>query len=150
MQINVFSIQKNKDEFKQIEEYIKMSSSWANLVNLPKFNQNIAKAQEISKEKAQISYEQIYEPYLSGFCVGLDEKGKELDSIEFAKLLKNKTKISFFIGGAYGFNKSFKAKMDQIISLSKFTLAHKIAKLVLFEQIYRALSINANHPYNKI
>ena len=87
---------------------------------------------------------------MSGFCVGLDEKGKELDSIEFAKLLKNKTKISFFIGGAYGFNKSFKAKMDQIISLSKFTLAHKIAKLVLFEQIYRALSINANHPYNKI
>ena len=44
---------------------------------------------------------------------------------------------------------NFKAKADKIISLSRLTLAHKIAKLLLFEQIFRALCINANHPYHK-
>ena len=64
-------------------------------------------------------------------------------------MLKDKSAVSFFIGGAYGLSENFKAKADKIISLSRLTLAHKIAKLLLFEQIFRALCINANHPYHK-
>ena len=72
-----------------------------------------------------------------------------LDSFEFSKLFLAKNKVSFFIGGAYGLSTNFKSKMDKIISLSKMTFAHKIAKLVLYEQIFRGLCINANHPYHK-
>ena len=45
--------------------------------------------------------------------------------------------------------KILRRKMDKIISLTKLTLAHKIAKLMLFEQIFRGLCINAGHPYHK-
>ncbi|WP_141080836.1 23S rRNA (pseudouridine(1915)-N(3))-methyltransferase RlmH, partial [Campylobacter lanienae] len=48
-----------------------------------------------------------------------------------------------------GLGDNLRAKMDKLVSLSRLTLAHKIAKLVLYEQIFRALCINANHPYHK-
>ncbi len=149
MQIDVFSIQKTADDYPQIEQYSKMCSAWANVKNVNKFNSTIAKAQTLGKESAQKAYDEAYAPHSSGYCVGLDEKGVELDSMDFAKLLANQTKISFFIGGAYGHSENFKQKMNKLVSLSRLTLAHKIAKLMLFEQIYRGLSINANHPYHK-
>lgn len=150
MLINVYCIEKNNDEFRhEINQYIKMSSKWAKIADINKFNQLIAKAHNISPTHAQNAYENEYLKCLDGFCVILDELGEELNSFEFAKLLENHSKISFFIGGAYGFSQDFKNKADKIISLSRFTLAHKIAKLILFEQIFRALSINSNHPYHK-
>ena len=64
-------------------------------------------------------------------------------------LLKDRNQISFFIGGAYGLGDNLRGEMDRLVSLSRLTFAHKIAKLVLYEQIFRALCINANHPYHK-
>ena len=66
-----------------------------------------------------------------------------------AKLISDKTQISFFIGGAYGLSQNFKQKTDAVVSLSRMTMAHKIAKLMLYEQIFRALCINKGHPYHK-
>ncbi len=57
--------------------------------------------------------------------------------------------LSFLIGGAYGFEEDFLNKGHAIISLSKLTMSHKIAKVVLLEQIYRGFSILSNHPYHK-
>lgn len=151
MEISVFSIQKSKaDNFEnEIKEYIKMSSKFAKISDLTIFNEKIAKAQSAGSEPALKSYDEIYEPNLKGFCIALDEKGEKLDSIQFAKILESNSQISFFIGGAYGLSQNFKQKADKIISLSPLTMAHKIAKLILFEQIFRALCINANHPYHK-
>lgn len=98
---------------------------------------------------AQKAYESVYVPYISGYNIALDVKGETLSSQELAKVLSNHSRINIFIGGAYGFSNEFKGQMQKLISLSSLTMAHKIAKLVLFEQIYRALSINANHPYHK-
>lgn len=149
MQILVHCIQKSNDDFEELKDYIKMSSKWANIQEINKFNAQIAKAQSLSKEQSHTAYDNAYIPCLGGFCIGLDERGEELDSFEFAKLLKDNQKISFFIGGAYGLSSNFKSKMDRLVSLSRLTLAHKIAKLMLFEQIFRGLCINANHPYHK-
>lgn len=149
MQILVHCIQKKDDDFDNIKEYIKMSSKWADIKDINKFNSQIAKAQSASKEQAHKAYDLAYEHCLNGYCIELDEKGYHLDSVEFADLLKNSSQISFFIGGAYGLSPQFKTKMNRLISLSKMTLAHKIAKLMLFEQIFRGLCINANHPYHK-
>lgn len=150
MEILVYSISKEKIEFySEINEYIKMSKKYANIKDKVLFNNQIAKAQSSSKDMALKAYDEIYEPLIEGFCVGLDEGGKMLDSVEFSKLFLAKNKVSFFIGGAYGLSNNFKSKMDKIISLSKMTFAHKIAKLVLYEQIFRGLCINANHPYHK-
>ena len=150
MEISVFAIQKGKDEYEnEINEYIKMSKKFANLRNLTIFNDKIAKAQSLGKNEALKSYDESYAPFVKGYCIGLDERGEMMDSLEFAKLLKDKSQISFFVGGAFGFSSEFKQKMDKLVSFSRLTLAHKIAKLVLFEQIFRGLCINANHPYHK-
>lgn len=149
MQIDVYFIEKAKNEFDIIEKYKKQSSSWAKIYEINKFNSNIAKAQTKGKNEARKAYDEAYLPLVDGYCIGLDEAGEELTSLEFANLLKNKNKISFFIGGAYGFSENFKTKMNKLVSLSRLTMPHKVAKLILFEQIYRGLSINNNHPYHK-
>ena len=150
MEILVYSISKEKIEFySEINEYIKMSKKYANIKDKVLFNNQIAKAQSSSKDMALKAYDEAYEPLIEGFCIGLDDGGKMLDSVAFSKLFLAKNKVSFFIGGAYGLSTNFKLKMDKIISLSKMTFAHKIAKLVLYEQIFRGLCINANHPYHK-
>ena len=151
MDISVFSIQKSRaDSFEnEIKEYIKMSAKFANISDKIIFNDKIAKAQSTGKDEALKAYDEAYEPNFKGFCVMLDERGSELNSNEFAKIFEQNMQLSFFIGGAYGLSKNLKDKAQKVISLSKMTMAHKIAKLVLFEQIFRGLCINANHPYHK-
>lgn len=147
----MFSIQKSKaDSFEnEIKEYIKMSSKFAKISDTVIFNDKIAKAQSAGSEAALKAYDEIYEPNLNGLCIALDENGEKLNSMQFAKIFGNNSQISFFIGGAYGLSQNFKQKVDRVVSLSPLTMAHKIAKLMLFEQIFRALCINANHPYHK-
>jgi len=90
----------------------------------------------------------MFEKYTKdGFNVILTPEGKLMDSYEFANIFEH-SKINFFIAGAWGFEEKFKKK-GKNISLSPLTMSHKIAKLVLFEQIYRGLSIKNNHPYHK-
>ncbi|MBR8464297.1 23S rRNA (pseudouridine(1915)-N(3))-methyltransferase RlmH [Campylobacter sp. faydin G-24] len=151
MEISVFSIQKSRADIfeNEIKEYIKMSAKFANINDKIIFSDKIAKAQTLGRLEALSAYNEVYEPNLKGFCIALDERGESLDSYKFAKIFENNAQINFFIGGAYGLSDELKQKMQRVISLSKMTIAHKIAKLVLFEQIFRGLCINANHPYHK-
>ncbi|CAM4116461.1 23S rRNA (pseudouridine(1915)-N(3))-methyltransferase RlmH [Campylobacter armoricus] len=151
MQINLLSIQKNnKDDFSKINEhYIKLIKKFCIFNDICIFNNKVALAQNTNAIEAKKSYTNAFNPYKKGFCIALDEKGKELTSIEFAKLLQDKNEISFFIGGAYGFEQDFTTQMHTSIALSKMTLVHKFAKTMLLEQIYRAFCINTNHPYHK-
>ena len=81
----------------------------------------------------------------------LDEKGKGLDTLEFANLVFENTpkKISFFIGGTDGFDEVMKKKADFLLSISPMTLTHSFATIILLEQIYRSITIKINHPYHK-
>jgi len=113
------------------------------------FNKNIAQAQNRSEKEAKISYTKAYLPFLKGYNISLDVKGEKLNSFEFSRIFENSANINFFIGGAYGFEDEFLGRTQKVISLSSLTYAHKIAKVVLFEQIYRGLCLRANHPYHK-
>ena len=151
MRINIYSIVKpSKDEFDNlIKDFIKMSSKYAKVEVHYIFNKNISKAQTIGEKEAQQSYSDVYEPLLKGYNVALDVLGKKVDSHKFSKILDDKNEVNFFIGGAFGFKRDFLNKCDNIISLSDLTMAHKIANIVLIEQIFRGLSILNNHPYHK-
>ena len=82
------------------------------------------------------------------FKVVLDPGGQAITSQELANLIKAKSgEIHFCIGGADGFTDSFRAQADQLLSLSKMTLPHELARVVLTEQIYRAFTILHHHPY---
>ena len=83
----------------------------------------------------------------------IDEKGKHYDSISFSKKFKmliqnSKKKIIFIVGDANGFSSEIHNQSNEIISLSKFTFTHEMARLVIVEQIYRAITIIKNHPYH--
>jgi len=83
----------------------------------------------------------------------IDEKGKHYDSISFSKKFKmliqnSKKKIIFIVGDSNGFSSEIHKQSNEIISLSKFTFTHEMARLVIVEQIYRAITIIKNHPYH--
>jgi len=127
-----------------------MSSKFAKVEVHSLFNKQISKAQTIGQKESQQSYNNIFIPKIStGYNIALDVLGAKIDSFEFSKILEDKVIVNFYIGGAYGFNKEFLSLCDEVISLSNLTYAHKIANIVLCEQIFRALCISNNHPYHK-
>ena len=152
MNIDIISIAKKEKNtydplFKNLE---KMISRFATVKDIEIFPKDVAKSHTISPEVSQKAYSKVLEGYLDkGFCIMLHPEGKMVDSFEFSKLLNDKMSIKFLIGGAYGFEEDFLNKGHAIISLSKLTMSHKIAKVVLLEQIYRGFSILSNHPYHK-
>jgi 23S rRNA (pseudouridine1915-N3)-methyltransferase len=83
----------------------------------------------------------------------LDEKGKELRTVEFSAALEKmffmpKKRIVFVIGGPYGFSESIYARADNKLSLSKMTFPHQLVRLLFLEQLYRAFTIIKNEPYH--
>ncbi len=151
MNIKLFSIEKSGDAHIDAlnDHYIKMISKNADIEDVVVFNKQISKAQTKGAKEAKESYTKAYEPYLKGYSIALDTKGEECDSFLFSQIFDNEMNINFFIGGAYGFNDKFLDKSQKVLSLSRLTYAHKIAKTVLYEQIYRGLCIKNNHPYHK-
>jgi len=153
MKINVIIIdKKGKDQLYAplIEHYKKIAKPFAKVEVIELFDKEIAKAHDISVSAAQQAYAKAMDKYLSGgFNVALDPSSKEVDSFDFANLLKDRGMVNFYIGGAYGFGGDFLSKCDKAVSFGKITLSHKLVKVVLLEQIFRGLSINNNHPYHK-
>ncbi|MCK5111109.1 MAG: 23S rRNA (pseudouridine(1915)-N(3))-methyltransferase RlmH [Arcobacteraceae bacterium] len=151
MKINIYQIAKNdKDEFEPlISNFIKMSKKYAKVEIHNLFNKQISKAQTIGEREAQKSYSEVFKLKLNGYNIALDVKGEKIDSFKFSKILEDKININFFIGGAFGFERDFLNQCDKVISLSALTMAHKIANIVLLEQIFRGLCISNNHPYHK-
>jgi 23S rRNA (pseudouridine1915-N3)-methyltransferase len=83
----------------------------------------------------------------------LDEHGKAFSSEEFSifiskKMTTNVKCLCFAIGGAYGFDESVYKRSNQLISLSKMTLPHQLAKVIFAEQLYRAFTILRNEKYH--
>lgn len=153
MKINVIIIdKKSKDKLYSglIEHYIKIAKPFAKIEVIEVFNNDITKAHDISATASQIAYTKALEKYMqNGINIALDPASKEVDSHDFAKLLKDSVQINLFIGGAYGFESDFLDKCNNTISFGKITLSHKLMKVVLLEQIFRGLTINHNHPYHK-
>ena len=153
MKINVIIIdKKGKDNLYAglIEHYKKIAKPFAKVEVIEVFDKEIAKAQDISPQFAQKSYSKALNKYLeTGINIALDPASKEVDSHDFAHLLKDSVQINLFIGGAYGFERGFLTKCNNAISFGKITLSHKLVKVVLMEQIFRGLTINNNHPYHK-
>jgi 23S rRNA (pseudouridine1915-N3)-methyltransferase len=132
------------------KELNKMISRFAKVQDIELFDKDVAKSHTISPDAAQQAYTRSLSPYIGkDYCICLHPDGKLIDSFEFSKLLNDRMAVKFFIGGAFGFEDDFLKKCDVVISLGNITMSHKIAKVVLLEQIYRGFSILSNHPYHK-
>jgi 23S rRNA (pseudouridine1915-N3)-methyltransferase len=83
-----------------------------------------------------------------------DEKGTNLSSSDLAKLLgrwrdDGVAEVRFCLGAADGFDDDDRATADQLIAFGQATWPHMLARAMLAEQLYRATSILANHPYHR-
>ena len=83
--------------------------------------------------------------------VVLSEEGKLFTTAEFAGFLKKcDTRVVFAVGGPFGLSPEVKARADLLWSLSPLTFTHELARLLLFEQLYRALNFNAGGNYHHV
>jgi len=90
----------------------------------------------------------------SSFHILLDERGRALKSSDFAALLRREIEggageIVFSIGGPDGHAESIRASANFTLSLGLMTWPHRLARVMLAEQIYRAVTIIVNHPYHR-
>ncbi len=138
--IKILTIRKQKEAWlqKAIDEYEKRISG--NMKITWKFAKDDKQLHEfVLKEKKYI-------------C--LDSSGKMFSSIEFSQQLIEalgccKSHLTLIIGGAEGIPSAILSKADEVWSLSKMTFTHQIVRLILVEQIYRALEIDKGSKYHK-
>jgi 23S rRNA (pseudouridine1915-N3)-methyltransferase len=89
----------------------------------------------------------------SDVVVLLDEKGKQLSSVDFASYLQKlmnagSRQVVFVIGGPFGFSEAVYNKGTMKMSLSKMTFSHQMVRLFFVEQLYRGFTILRNEPYH--
>ena len=158
MKIKIYAIGKIKDFYKAgCDEYIKRLSNYCKIevieckdepINDNPNDSEIKKAKNIEGDRVL----KLLKP--SEYLIGLDLNQKELDSVAFSKYLMQKleqggSSVSFVIGGSYGLSDKLKERLNDSLSISKFTFLHQMSRLILLEQIYRAFKINNNETYHK-
>ena len=90
----------------------------------------------------------------NGVTILLDEKGEMLGSVDFARRLERwrddgRREARFMIGGADGFSDEERERADLLLAFGRATWPHLLARAMLAEQLWRATSILANHPYHR-
>lgn len=152
--IHVIAVGKLKEAYaKEIQfEYLKRLKPYAK-VTLTELTEEPFRDQSDHVKVKQKEAEKII-TLLSDtdLVIALHETGKEYTSIELAKFLKNKSeqgqRLVLIIGGPLGLDESILKKADYQLSLSKLTLTHQMVRPLLFEQLYRAATINSGKQYH--
>ena len=142
----------NLSESKSIEYFIKQipKNFQVEFINLkgqqnPKYTH-----QEVIKKESKLILSRILK---KDFVIACDSTGDQINSSQFSKLIlrcqKNYKTICFIIGGSFGLSPEIKDNSNKVLSASLFTFPHRLFRLILVEQIYRAHTIVNNMPYHK-
>ncbi|MBI3181853.1 MAG: 23S rRNA (pseudouridine(1915)-N(3))-methyltransferase RlmH [Myxococcales bacterium] len=132
-----------------VAEYQKRLSRYAgfSLVELPESRR--AGAQALEEEARALL--KLASP--RDWLVALDERGQQLSSVELSRFLARAQSESrdllFAVGGDEGLSSEVRQRAKLVLSLSRMTLPHRLARLVLLEQLYRAFTILRGEPYHK-
>lgn len=159
MEINIISVGKIKEDYfkKSIEEYEKRLKAYCrvNFIEL----KDESEGKNLSDKDIDIILDKEGKRILEkikerSFIIVLDILGRSIDSVEFSKkindiMLDGISSIDFIIGGSLGISQEVKDKANYSLSFSKFTFPHKLMKVILMEQIYRAFTIINNKTYHK-
>lgn len=138
-------------------EYIKRLGFWSrvSVIEVDEYrltdNPSIAQIAEcIEKEGKRILEKVPKNSRLVAMCI----ESKPFSSEQFASWIAKSAaegagSLTFVIGGSYGLSEEVKSRASLLLSMSKMTFPHQLARVLLLEQIYRAFSINANAKYHK-
>jgi 23S rRNA (pseudouridine1915-N3)-methyltransferase len=135
------------DEFtKRISRHYKIE--WS-IISPPRNAGSLNEA-DLKKKEAELILQKIQK---DDYLVALDERGKQMTSLHLATFLQDRAnesvkQVLFLIGGAYGLDESVLKRADLKWSLSSLTFPHQLVRLILAEQVYRAISILRNEKYH--
>lgn len=137
-----------------IDEYLKRCNRFMPLevVVIPELKNTRSLTIEQQKEREGQAILACLRP--SDRVVLLDERGKEMTSLQFADYLQGIMSVSgagrlvFVIGGPYGFAPAVYERVKERLSISKMTFSHQMIRLLFVEQYYRALTIIHHLPYH--
>ena len=107
----------------------------------------------VQEQKAKEATKIIQSVTDDDYIILLDERGKELRTLEFSGTLEKmfflpKKRIIFIIGGSWGFSNEIYARADYKMSLSKMTFPHQLVRLLFLEQLYRVFTILKGESYH--
>jgi len=159
VQVTIIAVGKIKEKFLQeaIAEYEKRLRPYVKLhiLEIPE-EKRLASAMESAEIRAmEKEGERILAAVPDGsFVIALDLKGNVRSSEEFAAAfrqweLAGRSHICFLVGGDLGFAPAVLSRSDQLLSLSRMTFTHPVARFLLLEQVYRVQRINRGEPYHK-
>ena len=159
MNFSIICVGRLKDKFfedasaeyiKRIRAYGKISVTEIPAVNLPDNPSDTEIKKALKKEAEAILSKIPSRSVVVPMCI----EGKLLSSEELAQVfdksaIDGNSEIVFIIGGSYGLDESVKSVGRLKLSMSKMTFPHRLARVMLLEQIYRACTINAGKTYHK-
>lgn len=155
--IRIIYVGKSKREEQLLEsEYIKRIKRYADL-ELTELKDERAADSLSPAQEAQVMKKEG-ERILAAIrpderVIALAIEGRQPDTIALSKKIRSSAlssqKLCFVIGGSLGLSNEVKARADELMSLSLLTLPHRLARIVLLEQIYRSLTIINNKTYHK-
>jgi 23S rRNA (pseudouridine1915-N3)-methyltransferase len=155
MKIDLVLVGKSDQKYLQegIDIYLKRLKYYCQfeMKIIPDLKSTKSLSEEQQKEKeGELIINQIKD---SDFVILLDERGESLSSVDFAQLIEKRQvagtrKLSFVVGGPYGFSRDVYAKANAKLSLSAMTFSHQMIRLLFIEQLYRAFTIINGEPYH--
>lgn len=154
MRISLLMVGKTTDPrlISLIEDYRKRLIHYApfELVVLPDLKNTKSLSEEQIKTAEGEAILRFVTPSMD--VVLLDEHGREFRSIEYAEWLQKKMgsgkDLTLVIGGPYGFSEAVYQRADGKVSLSRMTFSHQMIRIMVIEQIYRAMTIIRGEPYH--
>ena len=153
MNIAIIAVGKLRDSYwkEAIDEFSKRIQPMASLAI---FEAKETTTKDVGKNKEQeaLAIKQYFSK--EDYVIVLDIKGKMLSSEEFSAFLDKQVtyhskRLVFVIGGSDGLHNSIKENADMVLSFSNMTFPHGLMRVILVEQLYRALSILYNKNYHK-
>ncbi len=155
MRITLLTIGKTEDSYLKdgIDKYLSRLKHYIKfeITEIPELRNTKALSQEQQKAKeAELIFKNTT---ATDHIILLDERGSELNSVQFSAMLNKKMIASvqnlvFIIGGPYGFDDSVYKRANDKLSLSRMTFSHQMVRLFFIEQVYRAFTILKGEPYH--
>jgi 23S rRNA (pseudouridine1915-N3)-methyltransferase len=155
MKITILAVGKLKEKYwkEAIQEYLRRLSAYAKveLIEVPDRDKEEPTAECVQKREAADLLKRLPD---GAYVIALDSGGKQLSSEGFAAhiaelALYGRSHLYFLIGGSTGLVSHVLARADETLSLGPQTWPHNLVRVMLTEQLYRACTINAGHPYHK-
>jgi 23S rRNA (pseudouridine1915-N3)-methyltransferase len=155
MKLSIICMGKTRERFVQegLAKYLRFLRPYAD-VEIRELKeekiQDLKDAPAVRKKEA----EKIFKAVRAGaLLVALDERGQEFTSHDFARFMNSASEngvreMAFVLGGAMGLDEAVTGKADKVIAMSRWTLTHEMARLVLLEQLYRAFTIITGKTYH--